>query len=248
MSNIHERLNSILEEISKYEVSLEEDPTLPHLGNRYLQKVVSQCRGYLNRVTYYYQEISREERRLKTELKAAELDLEFKTREKLADDPMVRKQPSISDREALAATMLKDEHDSVAALRVELMDVQESLKLIKFKHQELGRTSQDIKLQRMIVKDDAVMRMNGEEGYDKPQVNQDRSVPNGMPAPVLADDLNPTDLLNPDTRPSYIPAPIDTSHAKLIADFYAQPVVTAKYDFQNDDEPVKSVSYEDLIS
>lgn len=242
---VKERLDTILEEISAYQVTLEDDPTLPHLGNKYLQKIVSQCRGYLNRVTYYYQETAREERKLKTELKAAELDLEFKTREKLADDPIVRKQPSISDREALAATMLKDEHDNVAALRVSLMDVQESLKLIKFKHQELNRTSQDIKLQRMIVRDDAVLRMNGQDGYDRPQVNQDRSVPGGLQAPVVNDDLNPTDLLDPNKRPEFIPVPVDNTHAQMLADFYAKPVETAKYDFE---ENVKAISYEDLLS
>ncbi len=39
-----EKLETILGEITEYEVKLEEDPTLPNLGYRYLQKSIAQCR------------------------------------------------------------------------------------------------------------------------------------------------------------------------------------------------------------
>ena len=249
MSGIKERLSAILEEIAPYEVQLEDDPTRPELGVRYLQKMVADCRKYQNRVSYYYQEVSREERKLRLELKAAELDLEFKTKEKLADDPTVRKQPSISDREALAATMLRDEHETVAGLRVDLLDIQESIKLIKFKHGELQRTSQDIKMQRGLVKDDAAMRLAGQEGYTSPVINQDRTVAGGLPAPIMKDDLNPTDLLNPEKRPEYTPAPVDSKHAQMIADFFNGSQVTAPSPKNvGIEETIRAVSYEDLLS
>lgn len=239
--SMKDKLSTILEEIAPFEVSLEDDPTRPDLGVKYLQKIVAECRKFQNRVSYYYQEVSREERRIRLELKATELDLEFKTKEKLADDPTVRKQPSISDREALAATMLKDEHDNVAQLRIDLLDVQETLKLIKFKHHELQRTSQDIKLQRSLVKDDAMMRLSGQEGYTSPFANQNGTIEGGLKAPVSNDSLNPTDLLSGVKRPEYIPEPVDNQHAKMLADFYNTKVV------REEDAPVKTVSYDDLF-
>jgi len=249
MTEIKDRLSAILEEIAPYEVQLEDDPTRPELGVRYLQKMVADCRKYQNRVSYYYQEVSREERKLRLELKAAELDLEFKTKEKLADDPTVRKQPSISDREALAATMLRDEHVRVAGLRVDLLDIQETINLIKFKHGELQRTSQDIKMQRGLVKDDAAMRLSGQEGYTSPVINQDKTVAGGLPAPIINDDLNPVDLLNPDKRPEYTPAPVDSKHAQMIADFFngssSNSVAVKNATLE---ENIRSVSYEDLLS
>jgi hypothetical protein len=246
MSDLKKRMSEILEEIAPYEIALEDDPTLPHLGTRYLQKLVSDCRKYLNRVTYYYQEVAREERTLRTGLKASELDLEFKTKQLLADDPVVRQQPSISDREALAATMLKDEHMNVATLRIDLMDVQETLKLVKFKHQELQRTSQDIKMQRSLVRDDATLRMAGEVGYDKPVIGPNGMVLGGLAAPVKKDDLNPTDILNPDTRPDYLPEPVDSMHAKMIAEFYSDRP-SPKDKVATEDPKVVTISYDDLL-
>lgn len=249
---IQERMDKILEEISAYQVILEDDPTLPHLGTKYLQKVVAQCRGYLNRVTFYHQEISREEKRLKVELKIAEMDLEFKTKEKLADDVLVRQQPSISDREALAATQLKEEHETVARLRIELMNVQETIKLIKFKHTELTRTSQDIRMQRALVKDDFDARMAGGEGYLKPQSRQDRTVADGMAAPVPKEPIDPKDLLDPDRRPDDLPEPMDSVHASMIADFYnssSKPVETKSEPvIKEESENIRSVSYDDLLA
>jgi hypothetical protein len=256
------RMDKILEEIAAYEVKLEDDPTLPSLGTKYLQRVLAQCRGYSNRVTFYHQELSREEKRLKIELKISEMDLEFKTKEMLADDVVVRQQPSIADREALAAMQLRTEHGNVSRLKVEMMDVQETLKLVKFKHSELQRTSQDIRMQRMLVKDDFDARMSGGEGYVKPQSGQDRAVGGGMPAPVPRDPIDPRDLLDASKRPDDMPEPIDAAHASMIADFFGsrtgsdhavsapearpEPVSPEK----NTDlapEQTKAVSYDDLL-
>src|SRR5271157_5300473 len=93
-----ESLDQILIEIAEYQVELKEDPTLPELGTKYLQRILAQCRNYLNRTQYYYQMVKRIERELKVNLKMTELDLEFKIKEKLADDVLVRKEPSIEDR------------------------------------------------------------------------------------------------------------------------------------------------------
>ncbi len=245
------RILQMLEEVGGYEIELEADPTQPHLGNTYLQKMVSQCRNYMNRVMFYTQQVKIYERNLRIALKTAELDLEMKISEKLADDSLVRKQPSIEDRKALAMTMLREEHETCAKLKAELVDVEESAKLLKSKYDHLKGTAADIKMQRSLVKDDAIIRMGGEDGYSKPTINQDGSVPNGMRAPVTYDKLDPKDILDPNRRPDHIPEPVDSVHAQMIADFFKTPTVqpqTISKPIHKPEDEVKSISYEDLLS
>jgi hypothetical protein len=213
------QLDQMLEEVAGYTVSLEEDPTLSHLGTKYLQQRLAQCRNYTNRVQHYLQMAMRAERTLLTEIKQAKLDFDFKVKTALADDPLVRQQRALDDRKALAESLLKTESDNIRALEIRLIDVQESVKLLKFKYGDLQRTSGDIKMQRRMVHDDKMAQMGGDEGYNQPQTNQDRSVPDGMPAPVPAEPLGPSDILDPSKRPDDLPEPIDEAHAGQIAEF-----------------------------
>ena len=102
-----EELDEILDEIANYEVQLVEDPTQPQYGFNYIQKSISQCRNYLNRVQFYLQKIKKQERNLGIEVKQVELDLDLKMQEKLADDPVVRQQPSEGIKELLQLLCLE---------------------------------------------------------------------------------------------------------------------------------------------
>jgi hypothetical protein len=217
-----EAMDQMLEEVAGYMVHLEEDPTLPELGTKYLQGVLAQCRNYSNRIVYYLQLCMRAERALLTEIKQAELDFDFKVKEKLADDVIVRQQRALDDRKALAESLMKTEAENLIVLRVQLIDVQESVKLLKFKYGDLTRTSQDIKTQRALVKDDKMAQLAGEDGYNRPQINPDRSVPNGMSAPVAVEPLGPKDILDPSKRPEELPEPVDEAHARQILEFLSR--------------------------
>lgn len=214
-----DKLNLILEEVAVYELELEEDPTLPHLGTKYLQQILAKCRSYLNRVDYYLQITRRYEKNLHTELKMRELDFEFKMKEKLADDEIVRKQSSIDDRKALASMLLREEYEIMDKLKISILDVEETVKLLKYKYDHLQRTSGDIKTQRNLVKDDMTARMAGGVGYDRPTVNQDRSIPDGMPQAISSVEMAPTELLKPGMRPEELPKPLDAVHANQIQEF-----------------------------
>ena len=212
-------LDQILEEIAGYHIDLEPDPTQPHLGSRYLNDTLAKCRNYTNRTIHYLQLMKRQERDLRMEVKLLESDLDFKLKEKLADDPLVRSQPSIEDRVALATVALKEEHQAVAQTRNELLETEETVKLIKTRLDNLRQTSFDIKLQRQIVKDDKEAWGSGEGGYVEPQKNRDRTVPDGMRPPVRPA-LDPEDLLDPSKRPADMPEPKDRVHAAQIAAFF----------------------------
>jgi hypothetical protein len=213
------QLDQMLEEVSGYLVELETDPTLPHLGTKYLQSVLSKCRNYTNRVLFYLQAAMREEKEIKREIKQSELDLEFKMKEKLADDALVRAQPSIEDRRAVASSFLKAEYDALAILQVDIIDVQETVKILRMKYNDLQRTSADIKLQRTIVKDDTDTQMGGGAGYTPPQTRQDGSVQGGLVAPVRTTPIDPKDILDPTKRPADMPEPKDNQEAARIAAF-----------------------------
>jgi len=216
-----EQLEQIIEEMALYEVNLEEDPTLPHLGTAYLQKIISRCRAYQNRVQYYLQIVKLHEKKIRLDLRHRDLDLEFKMKELLADDVVVRKQPSVRDRESVAATMLGEEHKAVSALKVELLDVEETVKLIRSKYDQLKQTSNDIRMQRVLIKDDKESQMMGGDGYQRPQSNQKKLVADGMPAPVIPR-VEPQDLLDPKKRPDDMPEPMDSEHAKMMSAFLTQ--------------------------
>lgn len=239
-----DQISKIFEEISTFEVALEEDPTLPHLGTQYLQKVLSQCRTYLNRTAYYLQQLRIDSKNIKIELKIAEMDLEFKTKMKLAENPTVRMQSSISDREAQAASMLQEEHKIVSDLQLKLLGLQETIQILKFKHEELQRANQDIKTQKSLVKDDMVARFHGEGGYEAPTVNRDRSIPGGIPAPVVKKKIDPRDLLSPETKPEDVPLAQDPVHAQQIADF----INNSGRDRADEKPTVVGIQYDDLLS
>ncbi len=214
-----EALGRILDEVAEYQVDLAPDPTLPHLGARYLNEKLAECRNYTNRTIHYIQLLKRQELELRMEMKLAESDLEFKLKEKLADDTVVRAQPSIEDRVALATVSLKDEYDALACSRACLLETEETVKLIKARLDNLKQTNYDIKLQRQIVKDDKEAWSSLEGGYVAPSRQKDRTVAGGMPAPVRPP-IDPVDLLDPTKRPADMPVPIDSVHAAQIAAFF----------------------------
>ncbi len=215
-----QQLERILDEVAGFQIDLAVDPTLPHLGSRYLVEALAQCRNYTNRTIHYIQLLKRQELDLKMEVRLAESDLDFKLKEKLADDPMVRKQPSIEDRMALATVSLAEEHHALAKARADLLETEETVKLVKSRLDNLKQTNYDIKLQRQMVRDDREAWAIGEEGgYVAPTRNKDRTVAGGLQAPVRPA-LDPSDLLDPAKRPADMPEPVDEVHAAQIASFF----------------------------
>lgn len=212
------KLEAILEEIAGLSITLEEDPTLPDLGYRYLQSRLAKCRDYLNRTQYYHQITRRYQKNLQSRIRHCELDLDFKVMEKLADDGLVRRERSIEDRKALAMSMMKEEYQELSILKVELLNLEETVKLVKLKYDDLSRTNNDVKLQRQMVRDDRNSELG--EGYSPPQASQNKTVGGGLPPAVRAKKIDPTEILDPNRRPDDIPQPINQSHARQIASFF----------------------------
>ena len=252
-----EKLEEILQEISVYQVKLEEDPTLPHLGYAYLQRSIAECRRYLNRTQFYLQTTRRFEKNLKSQIRQFEMDLDLKMARKLADDPIVRQQPAAQDRKAVAISMLHEEYENLADLRVELVNVEETVKLIKMKYDDLHRTNMDVKLQRQLVKDDRTEWEGGGEGYSKPQTNPDKTIPGGLPPPVRSEDIKAEELLEgvkgvPEEREpppvgDQTPQMSDFLSGRTLGDVPDEPPGDAEPGPEPEGSPVKAMSYEDLL-
>lgn len=159
----------------------------------------------------------------------------------LADDEQVRRQPSFEDRKAVAATMLKDEHQKLADLKVRSQDLEESIKIIKMKYNDLKATNGDIRMQRQLIRDDK------EIGGTVPEKRQDGSIPEGMKTVANKPKINPVDLFDANKRPDDMPEPRDMAHAKQIADFFnSQPQKVPEIPVERI-EVTPTVSYADLI-
>lgn len=220
------KLEDMLEEIAEYSVDLPEDPTLPELGMRHLRALLAKCRQYTNRAQYYLQVTRRYEKNLRAQIRLEELSLELRMASLLADDVVVRQGPSVDDRKALAITQLRSEHENLAMLRVEHSNLEETVRIIKLKYDDLNRSNQDIKLQRQMVREDQGAWTSDGKGYEPPQARQDGTVPGGLAPPVRSEPIDPSDLLDPSRRPDDLPPPKDAVHAKQVAAFFSRPSFT----------------------
>ncbi len=254
-------IEKMLEESASYSIELPEDPTSPEFGMRYLQKVLAQCRQYLNRVQYYLQITRRYEKNLRARIKLEEMNLELRTHQLLADNVIVRQGPSVDDRKALAAAMMSTEHKSLALLRVAHINVDESIKIIKMKYDDLNRSSMDVKTQRQMVKDELDDLGSGGSGYNRPIRDKDGTVPAGLPPAVQPGvRIDPKDLLDDSRRPDDLPPAKDAVHAQQIVNFFSRPsMAPVKAPARPEPAPVvepiivpaaltQTISYDDLLT
>lgn len=158
--------------------------TLPsdasNLGAEYLQEQISICRGYLNEVSMYLQELLEERTMLTVDLEAKESSFAIASDELLAGDPRVKTLPSIADRNAMINTIQSTERKVIDALRMDIRNLGHIEKVIRLRHKELDNTMSALRLQRSLLKDqirsgafygdesevgrgDPFARMNGDE-------------------------------------------------------------------------------------
>ncbi len=147
-----ERVKTIYDEISRYEIKLEADPR--SLGPLYLQNVISECRNFLNAVSRIQLEVHREKQELARSLRAIEAEYEVAFAELLSNDDRVRRLPSIEDRKATVSIMLRERLSAISDLKGQLLDLEYVEKAVRHRHKELTATMTEIKLQRSLIRDE----------------------------------------------------------------------------------------------
>lgn len=165
-----EAIEKIYEDIGQLQIELEPDPTV--LGPLYINKIVSQCRNYLNRVSLILLKLSRERRSLKRQLAGEETLLGAERDRLLAEDDTVKRQANIRDREAVANTMLRERLNTIASLKNELLDMETVEKAVALIHSELVRTSNEIKTQRSLLHADRISGAGYGDEFDNPRRGQ----------------------------------------------------------------------------
>jgi hypothetical protein len=108
----------------------------------------------------------------------------------LAEDDSVKRGSNITDREAIANTMLRQQINRISALKMDLLDVDTVDKAAKMIHDELIRTSQEIKVQRSLLFSD---RASGAGYGDETPI--DGGTPHS-PTPQVSHEINENELDN----------------------------------------------------
>jgi hypothetical protein len=135
----------------------------------------------------------------------------------LASDETIKRQPNIRDREALANTLLRDRVNAISALKGELLDLETVEKAVKMVHDELIRTSAEIKTQRQMLFAD---RVTG-AGYG--DESNGSSNPPPCPSTIDEDELNnlmrnEVPLVAPAASPKPVAPPKPVMESKTIED------------------------------
>ena len=146
------RIREIYQEISRYEIKLEPDPT--SLGPLYLNGVICDCRNYLNSVTRILLDIRKEKQHLTSETKRLKTSLAIESDDLLSKDEEIKKLPSIGDRRAAINMKLKDRITEIDILELQSNDLDQVEKGVKLRHSELRDTMAEIKLQRNLMRDE----------------------------------------------------------------------------------------------
>lgn len=169
------RVEQIYDEIFTMGIELEPDPTV--LGPRYLNGVISTCRNFLNRVTSILLEIQREKRGVANALAAEKAGYQVALSQLLAENQAIKAAPNIKDREAQANVLLNDRVVRINALEHQVLDLDTIEKAVKLRHQELVRTSDNIKTQRSLLIADRVSGAGYGDEFDGPRDSKGRALP-----------------------------------------------------------------------
>jgi hypothetical protein len=145
-------IQDIYKEIGEYSIELDPDPTVA--GPNYISKQLSLCRNYLNRVALIRVRLSSEKRSIATKLSGENTHLRVERDQLLATNEMVKKQPSIKDREAVVNTLLSARLARIEVLNGDLLDLKGVDAAVEFIHNELIRTSSEIKAQKSLLEVD----------------------------------------------------------------------------------------------
>ncbi len=178
-------IQRIYSEIGKYSIELSEDPTT--MGPRYVSKQLALCRNYLNRVTQIRVDLSKHKRTLGVKIAGENTQLQVERDQLLSTNDLVRKQSNIKDREAVANTMLRERLARIEVLNQDLLDLKMVDAAVEFVHNELIRTSNEIKTQKALLEIDRHYKLGyGDETEGDTTANRDAK---GRPLPADDDGI-----------------------------------------------------------
>ena len=142
------RIDGFYSLLESMHVSLDFDPL--EFGPKRLNGKIAECRGILSKCEKVFLEVSHDLHWYKRRhrLAAASKDLRFQ--DLLANDPDVRHEKNITDREAVANTKLRSEQEHIDRLHFAVEDLEAVLAVVKTKRADLkdiqGRLKDQLKV------------------------------------------------------------------------------------------------------
>jgi hypothetical protein len=158
-----ERIAEIYDLLERKVIQLDPDPR--SRGTTYLQTLIATCRNYLNDLDRVMREIHREDHRVASALRLAEVAYQVESDNLLANDERVRRLPNIEDRKSTVSVMLAARRQTVESLKTEAQDLKYVDKIVRHQHKQLTATMGEIKLQRSII--DAEIRTGAMYGDER---------------------------------------------------------------------------------
>lgn len=143
-----EYLRKVFNDLTKMDVSLDGDPLV--FGPKRLNSKVALCREHLNRCQQIYLQLADDMHQLSRANRRAKLDFDIKFQDLMANDPDVRSNKNVRDREAVANTRLRDEREALSDIEMSISDLESVISVVKAKREDLkdiqGRIRDQVKL------------------------------------------------------------------------------------------------------
>ena len=139
---------NIYDALSNMEVDLDADPL--QYGPKRLNGKVAATRRHLSRCQQLYMQMADDLQRLNRAHRALKLDYDLQLQDMLSNDPDVRSNKNIRDREAVATTKLRAEREQLSHIEMAQSDIESVLSIVKAKREDLkdiqGRIRDQVKL------------------------------------------------------------------------------------------------------
>ena len=138
----------VFDNLSNMQVDLDGDPLV--FGPKRLNAKVAQCREHLSRCQQIYLQLADHLHQLARASRQAKLDFDIKAQDLLANDPEVKSQRAIRDREAVVSSKLRVERETNHLIETAITDLESVIMVVKAKREDLkdiqGRIRDQVKL------------------------------------------------------------------------------------------------------
>jgi hypothetical protein len=141
-------IRRVFDALNTMQVDLDGDPLM--FGPKRLNSKVAQCREYLSRCQNIYLQLADDLHKLSRANRQAKLDFDIKSQDLLANDPEVKSQRAIRDREAVVSSKLRVERETNHLIETSITDLESVIMVVKAKREDLkdiqGRIRDQVKL------------------------------------------------------------------------------------------------------
>lgn len=128
-------IRGVFDKLSHMDVDLDSDPLI--FGPKRLNAKVAHCREHLSRCQQIYLQLADDLHKLGRAHRQAKCEFEILMQDLLANDPEVRSQKNIRDREAVASSKLRAERETMFRIETSITDLESVVTVVKAKKEDL---------------------------------------------------------------------------------------------------------------